>query len=182
MKRWLSFIGLLAVVVIGLSVLNGREGSEVTLTEAPEQPGWYLKDAVMIETTPTGEPRVKIAAELIQQDAARDTIDMNAVRVDYFGAPSRHWLLIANRGHVPAHEQSVMFSGEVEVEEVGAANSPRILTERLLLDMRKDIARTDADVNVVFGTHSVTARGLYADLNAQSLRLQSNVNGRFVPK
>ena len=42
-------------------------------------------------------------------------------------------------------------------------------------------AHTAAPVSLVFGTYALEAIGLEADLNAATLRLESGVNGRFIP-
>ena len=41
--------------------------------------------------------------------------------------------------------------------------------------------QTAEPVTVRFGSHELRGRGLRADLNTGTLRLESNVNGRFTP-
>jgi len=43
------------------------------------------------------------------------------------------------------------------------------------------VASTKSDVRIDFGQHTLTARGLVANLKERTVRLESRVNGRFLP-
>jgi lipopolysaccharide export system protein LptC len=49
------------------------------------------------------------------------------------------------------------------------------------VDAATSEANTDAPVRIEFGTRSVTATGMRADLKQQRLWLQSAVHGHFTP-
>jgi lipopolysaccharide export system protein LptC len=44
-----------------------------------------------------------------------------------------------------------------------------------------EVADTRAPVELAFGAHRVRALGMRADLKSGTLRLESDVNGRFTP-
>jgi LPS export ABC transporter protein LptC len=71
------------------------------------------------------------------------------------------------------------------VKMTGARDSlpdPAIVrTERLTLDTAAQLARTDEPVTLGFGPYALAARGMRADLKAETLQLESEVNGRFNP-
>ena len=56
-----------------------------------------------------------------------------------------------------------------------------ITTEQLAYDTKANFVQTTEPVTLHFGTYELRGRGLRADLNAGTLRLESNVNGRFTP-
>jgi lipopolysaccharide export system protein LptC len=49
------------------------------------------------------------------------------------------------------------------------------------LDTVGEVAETKAPVELAFGTHRMRALGMRADLRSGSLRLESDVNGKFTP-
>jgi LPS export ABC transporter protein LptC len=56
-----------------------------------------------------------------------------------------------------------------------------VRTQRLTLDTSAQLARTAEPVTLGFGPYAIAATGLRADLKAETLRLESEVNGRFNP-
>jgi lipopolysaccharide export system protein LptC len=65
-----------------------------------------------------------------------------------------------------------------ERERTGA---PVIRTDALSYDVKQSIASTDGDVRIDFLLHTLTARGLVANLRERTVRLESRINGRFHP-
>ena len=183
-SRWFWFVAVLGALAVTYAVLTREDRDPTSQATRPPQPGYYLEDAVIIETGPNGKPRVKLAARVIAQNAMDNSIGLTDVRVDYTGDTKKRWLLTAHTGYVPPDSQRIEFAGDVQIEDVTPQkdSAPRATTERLELDMRKNIARTDAPVQIAFGPHSLSARGLWADLNGETLRLESQVNGHFAPQ
>ncbi len=145
--------------------------------------GYYLRDAHVTEYGADGRVRLAVAAQRAEQDPERDTVAMQDVRVDYFALPNQRWHLTARRGDAPAGFDTVELSGDVVM--VGRQAEPEgravVRTERLTLEPSARRAHTAAPVSLAFGPYALTATGLEADLNAATLRLESGVNGRFIP-
>jgi lipopolysaccharide export system protein LptC len=179
--RWL-WVAVIAALVVTYALLTRNERQTGTPVARAPQPGYYLEDAVIVETGADGQPRVKLAARVIAQNAEDNSINLTDVRVDYTGDTERHWLLTSQHGFVPPDSQRIQFTGHVQIQDIAGENAPRANTERLELDMDKDIARTDAPVQITFGPHLLSSRGLWADLKGETLRLESQVNGHFSPK
>jgi LPS export ABC transporter protein LptC len=180
--RWVWLAALLGALAVSYGVLTRRDDDDGASVAKPAQPGYYLEDAVIIETGLDGKPRVKLSARMIQQDARDESIDLSDVRVDYTAAPSRHWLLTATHGYIPPNSQRIVFKGNVQIEESTSEDAPRVSADTMELDMLKNIVRTDSPVQIAFGPHTLTSRGLWADLKGEKLRLESNVNGHFAPR
>lgn len=183
-SRWFWFVAVLGALAVTYAVLTHDDTRSTPADTRAPQPGYYLQDAVIVETGPDGKPRVKLAARAIAQNAMDNSIGLTDVRVDYTGDTDKHWLLTAQKGYVPPDSQSIDFAGDVQIQDVTTQkeSTPRATTDHLELDMRKNVARTDAPVQIMFGPHELSARGLWADLKGETLRLESQVNGHFVPK
>lgn len=188
--RWVSVTALLAALVVAYGALNGRNSSPVTTGEAPPQPGYYLKDAVITETKADGSMGMQLIAQRIQQQPQDDTITMSSVRVHYYQSTDKPWALSAQRGSVPANSRVVHLDGDVELRPLTeqASGQPRgpsesfLRTDSLAIDTEKNFAySTSSPVHVKFGPHAMTVRSFRADLNNEKLRLES-VNGRFEPQ
>jgi len=51
----------------------------------------------------------------------------------------------------------------------------------LSYNVPESVASTKSDVRIDYGSHILTARGLSANLKERTIRLESRVNGRFLP-
>ena len=60
-------------------------------------------------------------------------------------------------------------------------NPAQLHTARLSLDTVGEVADTKSPVELVFGTQRMRATGMRANLKSGTLRLESDVNGRFEP-
>jgi LPS export ABC transporter protein LptC len=179
--RWLWSTAVIGALLVTYTLLTRRVDDAGTSVARPTLPGYYLEDAVIVETGLDGQPRVRLAARAIAQNSEDDSIKLTDVRVDYTGDTARHWVLTAKHGYVPPNARRIRFDGDVQIQEITSDAAPKAMTERLELDMDKNIARTDAPVKIVYGPHTLSAQGLWADLKGETLRLESNVNGQFVP-
>ena len=185
--RWVSLAAALAAIVIGYGAFMD-DGSGPTMShELPEQPGYYLKDAVVLRTREDGSPGIELVAREIQQKLNRteggEAITMAGVRVNYYGTTDWQWELTSHNGLVPPNSRIVFLEGDVELRSLASnATDTFLRTDELAIDTEKSVAySTRSPVHVRFGPHSMVVKSLRADLNKQKLRLES-VNGRFDPE
>lgn len=185
--RWVSLAAALAAIVIGYGAFVDNGGAPTMSHEMPEQPGYYLKDAVILRTREDGSPGIELIAREIQQKLSRtergEAITMDQVRVNYFGKTDWQWELTARSGLVPPNSRVVQLDGDVELRSLASSSSSTYLrTDELSIDTEKSVAYTTrSPVHVRFGAHSMVVKNLRADLNSEKLRLEA-VNGRFDPE
>jgi LPS export ABC transporter protein LptC len=186
--RWVSLAAALAAIVIGYGAFVDDGSAPMASHELPEQPGYYLKDAVILRTREDGSPGIELIARRIDQRLNRasqggDAITMEAVRVNYFGKEDWQWALTAQHGEVPPNSRIVHLEGDVELRSLDAAAANSSLrTDELSIDTEKSLAySTRSPVQMRFGQHAMTVKSLRADLNSEKLRLET-VNGRFDPQ
>lgn len=179
--RWISLAALLAAVVIGYGAFN-RGVPTVTGDTAPEQPGYYLKDAVIVQTQEDGSLSLRVAAQRVEQQPQDDSFRLSAVRVYYFQAPGREWVLSSRRGFVPADSRVVHLQGDVELKPADADQATFLRTDALAIDTQRNVAySTSSPVQIRFGHQEMTVKSFIADLNTEKIRLES-VSGRYVPQ
>ena len=185
--RWVSLAAALAAIVIGYGAFVDNGSAPMMSNEMPEQPGYYLKDAVILRTREDGSPGIELVARRIEQKLNREqsgeAIDMESVRVNYFGTTDWQWELTARAGQVPPNSRIVYLEGDVELRSLASSSPSTFLrTEALAIDTEKSVAYTTrSPVQVRFGQHSMVVKNLRADLNSEKLRLEA-VNGKYDPQ
>ena len=103
--------------------------------------------------------------------------------MDYQSPSGQSWLLLGDTGHVESGGKIVDVAGNVRLEEQSGdrAGAAVMHTDTLRYDVGTAVATTQSDVRIDFGLHTLTARGLVANLKDRTLHLDSKVNGRFQP-
>jgi len=171
----------LAGAVMLFELLAGRGRDDVGPGEREQQHGYYMEDATLTEMGPDGEPRMVVHAANIQQELADDSVVMRDLRLNYVTGKSGSWTVTADSGRMPPDRSSLLLAGDVTVTGSEDQGSPVIVTDRLTYDTTADFIQTPEFVTIRFGRHVLGGRGLRANLNTGTLRLESNVNGRFTP-
>lgn len=180
--RILLLAGLLALVA---ALVQWRivEREPVAAEGQAMRPGYYLTGVDLEEFGTDGLLRIGLQSITATEDPASGVVRLADVAVDYHAPTGRVWHLTSNEAHVPPGGRTVEFEGDVRLagqpgEDPVAAE---LHTARLQLDTVAEIADTRAPVELAFGAHRVRALGMRADLKAGTMRLESDVHGRFTP-
>jgi LPS export ABC transporter protein LptC len=180
-ERLVAVAATIAGLALLYGLLGGREDSDVQIGEAGAQRGYYITDATMTETGPTGKARVVVRARTIEQALSDDSVQLADLALDYHTKDFGSWHVTALAGHMPPDRKSIELTGDVTITGAEERGKALIRTDRLSYDIDGGIVQTADPVAVRFGPHVLNARGLHAELNAGTLRLESDVNGRFAP-
>lgn len=182
-QRALTIAALLAGGAMLFGVLAGNDDAATESGSAAEQRGYYLNDATLTELGADGRPRVIVQARTIEQQLSDESVHLADLVLDYSTPQRGLWHVTAERGRMPRDRGSLQLSGNVRVSgtSTGAGGEAVILTDRLAYDTQANVIQTTAPVAVQFGPHELHGRGLRVALNEGTLRLESNVNGRFTP-
>jgi LPS export ABC transporter protein LptC len=178
---------LLAVVALVIStwILSSpvKRPQPISNAARADLPGYYLKNTVLTDYDAAGMPTVRIEAERIDQVAHTSEVVLSNVRVNYLGQNGQNWVLFGDVAHVQPGGKAVDVAGNVRLQGESADHSPGAVvhTDALTYDVTGSIASTKSDVRIDFGAHTLTARGLVANLKERTMRLESKVNGRFQP-
>jgi LPS export ABC transporter protein LptC len=177
--RWISIASLLAALVVGYGALVRRDSVETTLGEAPPQPGYYLRDAVITDMQADGTLGLRLVAKQIQQQTTEESVILHAVRVDYLKVPDRPWTLTADEATIPPSTRIVQFSGNVQLRPADVPAESFLRAEALALDTEKNRAySTSSPVTVKLGPNTMKVKGFSADLTNEKVVLEA-VSGRL---
>ncbi len=180
-QRLLTAAGIVAGAWLGYDLLVGGPGDDLEATTADEDRGYYLNTATLTEFGPDGAPRIVLRADSIEQRLSDQSIQLSNLTADYQTAEAGAWTVTAARGRMPASAKSLLLSGDVLVTGHEARGAATIRTDQLSYDTVTSVIQTAEPVSVQFGTHRLNGRGLRVVLNDGTLRLESDVYGRFVP-
>jgi len=182
-SRLLLLAALIAVLFTILRMNREDSTSPRPAVPVSQETGYYLRDALMTDYGADGHVKLQMAARMATEDPATEKVAMQDVSVLYFVEPEQSWRLTALRGDAQPGTHTVELEGDVVMSgERPALSQPAVVhTERLTLDTETQQAYTAAPVTLDVGSNGVTAIGMRADLKAETLRLESSVNGRFTP-
>jgi LPS export ABC transporter protein LptC len=178
---------VLAVVALCVStwILSSparRPQTQINAKQA-DLPGYYLKNAVLTDYDLAGDPNIRIEAERIDQIAHGNEVALYNVRVVYQVPNGQSWVMVGDVAHVQPGGKVVDVSGNVRLqgEATGREGAAVVHTDTLSYNVPDAVVTTKSDVRIDFADHTLTARGLNANLKERTMRLESKVNGRFHP-
>jgi lipopolysaccharide export system protein LptC len=161
-----------------------RQGGPEDAGESLEaaQQGYYLRSARILGTGSDGSLLYEIvAASAEQQDDGR--IAFTDVSVNYSPQSAVPWRVSADTATIGQDADRVFLRGYVRAvsSEGFSGNDTEIRTQYLVLEPENYLAETDRRVQIRIGARSLTATGMLASLQDNTLELKSNVSGKFAP-
>jgi LPS export ABC transporter protein LptC len=180
-QRLLTATAIVAGAWLAYGVLVGGGDDEPEVAMADEGRGYFVNSAQLTEFGPDGAPRIVLRADTIEQQLADQTVLLEKLAIDYQTAEAGAWTVTAAQGLMPVAATALLLSGDVTVTGSEARGTAVIRTDQLSYDTVTSVIQTAEPVSVQFGAHQLEARGLRVVLNDGTLRLESNVHGRFVP-
>ena len=178
---------LVAVLALAVStwILSSPDRRQAQSADAKRSalPGYYLKNATLTDYDGAGAPSTRVQAERIDQVDHGPEVALYNVRFDYQSPNGQAWVMFGDTAQVEPGGKVVNVAGNVRLEGQDAAHAGTAVmrTDDLRYDVSEGIASTRSDVSIEFGAHTLSARGLVANLKERTLRLESKVNGRFHP-
>jgi lipopolysaccharide export system protein LptC len=178
---------VLAVAALAIStwILSSPAHRPAQTLEASRSdlPGYYLKNAILTDFDAQGMPTIRLEAERIDQIDHGTEVALSNVLVHYQSPNGQNWVLSGDSGRVRPGGKIIDVSGNVRLHGEGSeqAESEVVLTDTLTYDVPESTVTTKSDVHVLFGPHTLNARGMAANLKTHTIHLEQKVNGRFLP-
>ena len=158
--------------------MTRRDPSEITLSDAPEQPGYFLRDAIITQTEKDGGPGVRLIAARIDQKTTEDAIRLTTVQVDFLRTAERKWMLTAQQGLIPSGSRIIQFTGDVQLRPIDTSTAGTLRTNALAIDTERNVAYSvSSPVDIRYGRLAMNVKRFEADLNTEKVKLES-VRGR----
>ncbi|MBT8144899.1 MAG: LPS export ABC transporter periplasmic protein LptC [Gammaproteobacteria bacterium] len=173
---------VVAAAVASFLLIGGRQTTD-TPGRTTAESGYYLRDATIEGVDDQGRHIYSLRAERILQQAGEQSVILEQVDLEYALPDTEPWQLRAASGVIPAGGELIELRGDVTMEEQLMRGNPltRISTPELAIDLLSHTATTSERVDIVRDNYSLSAIGLLADFQQQTLRLETEVNGRFLP-
>jgi len=175
--------GVALIVFIWYRSSPAHRPKPVSDARQSELPGYYLKNAVMTDYDAGGNPAIRIEAERIDQIDHGTEVVLYNIHVNYQPAGGQSWVMVGDVAHVEPGGKVIDVNGNVRLQgENSPVDSTAVVhTDSLSYDIAASVASTKADVRIDYGGHTLTARGMTANLKERTMRLESRVHGRFQP-
>jgi lipopolysaccharide export system protein LptC len=172
------------VIITWISSSPSHRPRDLSGAKQADLPGYYLKNAILTEYDASGAPSIRIEAERIDQIDHGNEVALYNVRVNYDAPGGQTWVLFGDTAHVQPGGKIIDVAGNVRLqgENPGTPGAAVVRTDLLSYNVPDGIASTKSDVRIDYGGHILTARGMSANLKERTMRLESRVNGRFLPR
>lgn len=170
-----------AIMLATYSMLSRHEEQLTDVQPTTPQPGFYMKDASIVAIGKDGNPGFTLHATTIQQDVTHQDVNLDQVKVDYLGTSQTPWTLTAQTGNLRQDSRTITFNDDVILQPTGPHVAlPIILrTNQLSIDTARNLARATGKVSISMNQQLLTAVGMQADLQRQTIKLESQVHGEF---
>ncbi len=177
-----TMLGLLALLLLSAAsiwLLTGLSPDTKDLAGS-RGPAWYFNQAELVATGGDGRVLYRVTSPRIVQDPSDGSADLETPVVTWEQGGSPPLRVAATRGRV-APDAADLWLGEGVTISDGSAGGPiEFRTQWLVLDTRTQLASTDADILVVSTHGELTGRGLVADMNRGTIRIESDVRAHYV--
>jgi LPS export ABC transporter protein LptC len=145
--------------------------------------GYYARGARLYRTDDEGRFVTHVFAERLDELPGEEQLQLTGVSVEYRPADDTAWTLSAATAKYSRDGSRVDLAGEVAVRSSPADGSRpvTILTDKLLFSPDTSTAESSEAVEIHVGDWQLQGVGLRALLKEDSLKLESEVHGTFVP-
>lgn len=144
--------------------------------------GYYLSEARLTEYGEDGSVRLRLSAVRASQAESGGRVEFSNLALDFMEGAVGPWSLNADRGWAWPDLERVELEGNVVMQSKRAqlVQPATIRAPQLTVLVGPKLAITDAPVRIDFGRHELEAIGLQADLQNETLKLEREINGRFI--
>jgi lipopolysaccharide export system protein LptC len=145
--------------------------------------GYYVLGARLLGTDAEGRVTYRLSADRLEEMPADDSLTLAGVRVEYAPPDAAPWLIRATAAVSPKDGSSLDLKGGVELrsDPPGETSPTVITTDSLRFSPDTSSAESDGPVSIHVGDWHLDATGFSTHLKADTLRLESDVHGKFGP-
>jgi LPS export ABC transporter protein LptC len=179
-RRLVTSLAVVAAAWLGYELFEGRD-EPIETRDSDDERGYYVTDATLTEMGADGRPRTVLRAVRVEQQLSDQSVLLTDLTADYNTTDEGTWTLTADRGRLLSNATTLLLSGDVVIRGEEARGTAVIRTDELSYDTTTSIVQTAERVTLQFGQHQLEGRGLRAALKEGTLKLESNVHGRFTP-
>jgi lipopolysaccharide export system protein LptC len=184
------FFLIIGLVTMGFLIYQGYySGQPLTKllseeTSRFESPQFFLRNTILIQYEPSGNPHHLIRAREIDHLPVEDAMLLKEPEYMQFKAHAIDWQINANSGKILEGGDDVVLNDAVYIEQFSPEGElvTRLATDSLVIFSEEQIAETDDPVTITYPQSAVLnkvhAVGMKAWLGEERITLLSRVRGR----
>lgn len=146
-------------------------------------PDGYMEDVRAVIMDKQGKPKLKISSPRMVHYIDNDTTNLASPHVTIYRNSPLPWLVTAKNGKASQGIDKVDFWNNVVIHHPADESHPTtvIKTEQLTVHTNEQTAETKALITLIQPNLTMTAIGMFADMNNGNITLLSQARGDYVP-
>ena len=177
----LAFFG--AALILYWQVQTKR-GANDQIFDASERPDYIVNDLKSVQYNEQGNINSRVSASHMEYYSDRDmTYFSDPIYLVYPADGDAQWRLRSTKGTLDKNSGRVTLENNVIIDAISPEEPIQTIeTTYLELNLNTMIMTSDRTIRITGKDFLITGQGLHADLNAQNVRLTSQVEGTYETK
>ena len=182
MKRLISLVVFLAVAIIAWwSTTADFDGDDLLQqTQSKRYVETFMNDFEMIAMNESGTPAYTLNGKHLERynDSDDTKIQQPVIQLLESG---KQWLVSADSALVNDKKNTIQLNNNVLMQQQNIEPAVTIRTQSMLIHTKKQIAETQAQVDITHGNSQLTSTGMIYNNITSELELSSRVSGFYLP-
>ncbi len=188
MTRLRTFLLLVLISLVAtLSIQLTEKISEQALPDGAQLKGeidYSIENFNLTLIDKTGKMQYHLSADSMLHFEETDQTQLKKPNVELFRAADEHWQFKANGGNVGSRGHQVLLQGKVVIKGSSSEQKEPVIitTESLQISPKNNTISTHDEINLSGNGLSVQAKGMFVDMNDETIQLLARVRGSYAPQ
>ncbi|KIO36647.1 LPS export ABC transporter periplasmic protein LptC [Shewanella sp. cp20] len=180
----LAIIAFFGTALLLYWQVQSKKGNEDLALNNVDRPDYIVRDLKSVQYNDEGGINSRVSASHMEHYAERNlTYFTQPIYLVYPDNGDAQWRLRSTKGTLDKNSGRVTLENNVIIDAISPEEPIQTIeTTYLELDLNTMIMTSDRSIRVTGQDFLITGEGLYADLNAQNIRLTSQVEGTYETK
>ncbi|GIU23857.1 lipopolysaccharide export system protein LptC [Shewanella colwelliana] len=177
----IAFFGTALILYWQVQTKRGNEALNIDVTDRPD---YVINDLKSVQYNELGQLNSRVSASHMEHYSDKNmTYFTQPVYLVYPDEGNAQWRLRSTKGTLDKASGRVKLENNVIIDAISPEEPIQTIeTTYLELDLNTMIMTSDRTIRITGNDFLITGKGLYADLNAQNVRLTSQVEGTYETK
>ena len=164
--------------------VQSKRSSDILLQDGIDRPDYVVNDLKSVEFNEQGEINSRVSASHMEHfEEANMTYFTERVYLLYPDEGKAQWRLRSATGTLDKNNGHVTLEKNVIIDAISPEEPIQTIeTTYLELDLNTMIMTSDRTINITGNDFIITGEGLFGDLNKQTVKLTSQVEGTYETK
>lgn len=183
-KNALMSIAVTMIIgVAALITLSYRPQTNASNNNDVQLPDAFMEEVNAVVMDKQGKPSMKMITPKLVHYAEDDSSQFVTPQLTIFRKSPQPWYITSKSGRATDGIENVDFWDDVVIQHAADVSSPATLIKTITLTVHpnKQTAETTAAIQLIQPNATITATGMFADMNSGDIRLLSQARGEYVP-